>query len=106
MRVLLDKCVPKRLANEFQNHDVSTVTKEGWNGTKNGDLLKLAASRFDVFVTVDQNLEYQQNLEESGISVVVLETESNRLDVLRPLVADVEKTLTTLKPGEIMRIGS
>ena len=82
MRVLLDECVPKRLVNEFQNHDVSTVTKEGWNGTKNGDLLKLAASRFDVFVTVDQNLEYQQNLEESGISVVVLEVESNRLDVL------------------------
>ena len=105
MRVLLDECVPKRLVNEFQNHDVSTVTEEGWSGTKNGDLLKLAASRFDVFVTVDQNLEYQQDLEESGISVVVLEAESNRLAVLRPLVANVEKSLTTLKPGEIVRIG-
>ena len=105
MRVLLDECVPKRLANEFHKHDVSTVTKEGWSGTKNGDLLKLAASRFDVFVTVDQNLEYQQNLEESEISVVVLEVESNRLDVLRPLVSSVEKALTTLKPGELVRIG-
>ena len=105
MRILLDECVPKRLANEFQNHDVSTVTKEGWSGTKNGDLLKLAASRFDVFVTVDQNLEYQQNLEESGIPIVVLEVESNRLDVLRPLVANVENSLKTLKPGEIVRIG-
>jgi len=67
MKVLLDECVPKRLANEFHNHDVSTVTKEGWSGTKNGDLLKLATRRFDVFVTVDQNLEYQQNLEANRI---------------------------------------
>ena len=60
MRLLLDECVPARLQRALPSHQVSTVTQEGWSGFKNGKLLALAAARFDVFITVDKNLPYQQ----------------------------------------------
>ena len=63
MRVLLDECVPRALREQLPGHDVKTVVEAGWAGVKNGELLRLAAQRFDVVLTVDRNLEYQQNLE-------------------------------------------
>jgi len=62
MRILLDESLPRRLKTEFVGHEVATVAERGWSGVKNGELLTLAAERFDVFVTADQNLQYQQNL--------------------------------------------
>lgn len=62
MRVLLDECVPRSLRRELPDHEVSTVAEAGWAGVKNGALLKLAAQAFDAIVTVDRNLQYQQNL--------------------------------------------
>jgi hypothetical protein len=63
MRILLDECVPRRLARELAGHDVRTVPEMGWSGKRNGELLQLMAGQgFEVFLTVDQNLRYQQNL--------------------------------------------
>lgn len=62
MRVLLDECLPRQLKWQLPGHDVATVPERGWAGTKNGELLRLAAAEFDVFVTVDQNLRFQRNL--------------------------------------------
>jgi hypothetical protein len=62
MRVLLDECVPRALREQLPGHDVKTVVEAGWAGVKNGELLGLAAQRFDVLLTVDRNLEYQKNL--------------------------------------------
>ena len=62
MRVLLDECVPRRLKREFVGHDVKTAPEMGWASKKNGELLALAAVDFDVFLTTDRNLSYQQNL--------------------------------------------
>jgi predicted nuclease of predicted toxin-antitoxin system len=59
MRLLLDESVPKRLGRALPNHEVKTVVEMGWGGVKNGNLLALAASRFDAFITVDKNLPYQ-----------------------------------------------
>lgn len=59
MRVLLDECVPRALRNELPGHDVKTVAEAGWAGAKNGKLLQLAATQFDLLLTVDRNLEYQ-----------------------------------------------
>ena len=59
MKVLLDECVPRKLKREIANHEVVTVTEQGWSGIENGELLKLAATEFDVFLTVDQNLSFQ-----------------------------------------------
>jgi hypothetical protein len=65
MKVLLDECVPRKLRRELPEHEVLTVMEQGWSGIKNGKLLALAAPEFDVFLTIDQNLKYQQNLKTS-----------------------------------------
>ncbi len=71
MKILLDECVPPPLKSKFVGFDVLTVPEAGWAGVKNGELLKLInESDFDVFITVDQNLQYQQNLENFQISIV------------------------------------
>ena len=62
MKVLLDECVPRKLKRELTEHEVLTVTEYGWSGIKNGKLLTLAEAEFDVFLTIDQNLKYQQNV--------------------------------------------
>ena len=61
MKILLDESLPKSLTKEFKGHFVSTVVGHGWSGKKNGELLRLAQKEFDVFLTADQNLQYQQN---------------------------------------------
>lgn len=71
MKVLLDECVPRRLKRELPGHEVLTVTEKGWSGIKNGELLALAGAEFDAFLTVDQNLKYQQNLQTSHIGIIL-----------------------------------
>ena len=73
MHLLLDESVPSRFRRALPNHDVKTVVEMGWGGVKNGNLLALAASNFDAFVTVDKNLAYQQNLSTLPIAVIVLD---------------------------------
>lgn len=70
MRILLDESLPRELAQLITGHSVSSVRLEGWAGIKNGKLLALAAARFDVFVTADRNLEFQQNLAALPIAIV------------------------------------
>ena len=108
MRLLLDECVPKRLKQELPDHLVKTVQDMGWAGTKNGALLRLANGEFDALLTVDQGIEYQQNLSGLTIGIVVLVATSNDIDDLRPLLPDLGQALAALKPGEIalVRAGS
>ena len=105
MRLLLDECVPKRLKRELLGHEVKTVQDMGWAGIKNGALLKLADGQFDALLTVDQGIEYQQNLSGLTISVVVMLAASNDVDDLRPLLPGVEQALASLRAGEISRVG-
>lgn len=86
MRILLDESLPRRLRGELKSHSVTTVREAGWSGIGNGELLKLAAGRFDVLLTADQNLQVQQNLAGLPMSVVVLAAPTNRIEDLRPLV--------------------
>ncbi len=72
MKLLLDECIDRRLAREFPEQDIRTVWQMGWSGTKNGKLLTLAEKEFDVFITVDRNLSFEQNLPKFNIAVVVL----------------------------------
>jgi|SRR5580704_1779324 predicted nuclease of predicted toxin-antitoxin system len=104
MRVLLDECVPRTLRKELRGHDVRTVAEVGWAGVKNGDLLQLAASQFDVLLTVDQNLEYQQNLADLPVAVVVIHVPSNDVAVLRPLIPAVLAALAEIKPRTVTHI--
>lgn len=86
MKFLLDECIDRKLAREFPEHEVKTVPQMGWAGVKNGQLLALAEAEFDVFITVDRNLSFQQNLPQFDIAVIVLQAPSNRLTDLNPLV--------------------
>ncbi len=98
MRLLLDESVPARLYRALPNHVVSNAVREGWSGVKNGKLLALAAIAFDAFVTVDKNLPYQQNLESLPIALIVLDSYSNELHALLPLVPALERALAKLVP--------
>ena len=104
MRILLDESLPKQLGPLLAGHDVRTVTHMGWAGSENGILLTKAAGRFDVLLTADQNIEYQQNIRRAGIGVVVLVAYDNRIESLSPLVPKVLDALNNLQPGELVRV--
>lgn len=105
MKVLLDECLDQRLANSLQIHEVKTAPEMGWAGLKNGQLLTLAQVDFDVFVTVDRNLPYQQNHPKYSIAVVVLRTKSNRLAELQLLIPELLQTLPNAPCGEATIVG-
>ena len=104
MKILLDESLPKPLAKIFYGHSVSTVVEKGWSGKKNGELLRLAQKEFDIFVTADQNLQYQQNLRGYEIIVIALIAKNNRFETLKPLVSKVLKVIGELKTGEVVRM--
>ena len=101
MKLLLDECVDRRLARKLTGHSVRSVQQMGWSGIKNGRLLSLAQHRFDVFVTVDHGVHYQQSVADLGIAVLVLIGSSSRLGDLELLVPDILAVLPTLCPGTI-----
>ena len=105
MRILLDESLPWELKGELPGHDVSTVQEMGWSRMKNGDLLVRGAGQFDVFVTADQNLQYQQNLSALPLAVIVLAAKSNRIADLRPLVPDLLNALASLPARTLVQIG-
>jgi len=99
-KVLLDECVDRGLAKEIAGHEVRTVPEEGWASLKNGELLSRAQAEFDVFITTDRNLMFQQNLPEFDIAVVVLAGKTNRLQDLLPLVSRALDAIASAKPGK------
>ena len=105
MKLLLDECIDRRLAKDLGEHDVRTVPQMGWAGIKNGALLTLAEAEFDVFITVDRNLSFQQNLPKFNIAVLVLHATSNRLADLKPLAPNILATLPTLTKGTAQHVG-
>ena len=106
MRILLDESLPRPLGLALIGHEVSTVRDESWTSLTNGALLRQAAERFDALLTADQNIEFQQNLAELPVAVVVLVADSNRLESLEPLVPDVLEALKILKPKTLIRIAA
>jgi len=76
----------------------------GWAGTKNGELLKRAATEFDVLLTTDQGIEFQQNLKGAQIAVIVVSAGSNDVSILRPFVPKLLEALGSVRPGEIRRV--
>ena len=106
MRVLLDESLPRPLGPLLVGHAVQTVGQAGWASFKNGVLLQLAATDFDVLITADQNLEFQQNLQALPLAVLVLVADSNRLESLEPLVPKILETLDVLAPKKLVRVGA
>jgi hypothetical protein len=105
MRVLLDEQLPRHLAREISGHDVRTVQQCGWAGFKNGELLRAAADGgFEVLVTADRNLQFQQNLSQSRMGIILLVAPSNALEDLRPLVPSLLTAIPKSRSGELQRI--
>ena len=104
MRILLDEDLPRRLGELIVGQQVSTVQRSGWSGVKNGKLLALAAVGFDVFLTMDGHLEFQQNLANLPIAVLVVEAVSNRMEHLVPVVPNILKELDHLPPQSLRRV--
>jgi predicted nuclease of predicted toxin-antitoxin system len=104
MRILLDECVPRKLRGELPGHDIKTVAEMGWAGTKNGVLLQRAAAEFEVLLTVDQGLPYQQNLAGLPFAVVIIKAPSNDINDLRPKMPKVLQVLATIQLGQVVQI--
>jgi predicted nuclease of predicted toxin-antitoxin system len=105
MRILLDECVDERLRNFLPGHDCWTARYAGLAGLKNSELLNTAESAgFHVLLTVDQGLEYEQNLQGRSISVVIFHAKSNRREDLVELIDECLAVLAVIKPGEMVRI--
>lgn len=102
--MLLDECVPRKLKHDLPGHDVRTVTEMGWSGIKNGPLLRRAAQEFDVFLTVGQGVEYQQNLVGLDLAVVVIVAPTNDIDDLRPLMPRVRESLSSASPQSVIKV--
>ncbi|MFQ5629273.1 MAG: DUF5615 family PIN-like protein [bacterium] len=105
MKLLLDECVDQRLSREFKGHNVTTVPRMGWAGKKNGELLAIAQQQFDIFITTDHNLSFQQNLAKFNIAVFVLYAPTNRLVDLKLLVPEIVDALSATKTGQVLKFG-
>ena len=104
MKVLLDECVTHYLKRDFAGHDVFTVEEAGFKGLKNGSLLQAASGKYDVLITVDRNLQYQQNLKNIGVAVIILKAQRSIYPMLKPLMPQVLLLLGRIKEGEIVTV--
>lgn len=102
MKILLDESVPRLLKLRLPQLNISTVQEMGWTGVQNGELLRRAEEHFDVLITADRNLRYQQNL--SGRKLAILVLPSNQVPLVTRLVPVVETLLITIQPGAIVDV--
>ncbi len=107
MRILLDECLPRGLRHHLAGHEITTVPEAGWAGRKNGELLRLAAGSFEVLLTVDASVEFQQNVSALPIAVIALSARSNRLEDLVPLAPRILELLARRpSPGTFVRVAA
>ena len=102
MRILLDECVPWPMHKLLGAHSCSSVQAKGWGGIKNGELLQLAEGEFDLFITSDQNIRYQQNL--AGRRIAILELSTNDINRIQSARILIEDALATLQSNEFKRL--
>ena len=104
MRLLLDESVNFRLNRHLPGHDVSTTKQMGWDSYHNGELLTLARGRFDILITRDQNMEYQQNISQADVALIVLHAKSNAMRDLEPMAPDILHAVPRLTRGQVEHI--
>jgi hypothetical protein len=106
MKVLLDECIPRKLKFALPEYDCKTVPEAGFAGQKNGRLLSLAEDAgFELFLTMDKGIEYQQNLAGRRIAILVVRARSNRLADLLSNVEACRAIMSSIRPGEVKRVG-
>jgi hypothetical protein len=107
MKILLDECVPKpiKYSLSVEGHECSTVPEAGFSGRTNGELLTLAESQFEVFVTLDKGLQFQQNLSRNRIAILLIRAKSSRAEDILPHIPACLLALHSIKPGQFIQIG-
>lgn len=99
--MLLDECVTKKLKPYFYEHIVFTVTEMSWNGLRNGNLMsKAIEENFDILLTIDKNLAFQQNLKELELCVVILDSKTSKIENLISLASKFLSRIETLEKGK------
>ena len=108
MRVLIDECLPAGLKESIAalGHECETVRQAGYGAKKNGELLSLMEGRWDVLLTNDRNIRYQQNMSGRGVSIVILCAKSNRIKDLLPLMPACARALVSIRPGSVLEVGA
>ncbi|MFT3906618.1 MAG: hypothetical protein QM718_09970 [Steroidobacteraceae bacterium] len=106
MKVLLDECVDARFAPHVTGFDTQAVLGKGWSGISNGKLLALAQAEFDVFVTVDKNLSFQQHLPKFSIAVILIHYKSNRVQDLLSLLPELIDAIPKTLKGQVSHVGA
>lgn len=104
MKLLLDECVTRLLKRDLIGHEAKTVAEAGFRGLKNGALLSAASADFDVLITVDRNIPFQQNISSFQIAVVILLAQGTTYSDLKPLVPELLASLESIKPGALVRV--
>ena len=102
MRILLDECVPWPMRRLLSQHSVTSVQAQGWSGICNSELLRRAEADFDLFITSDQNIRYQQNL--TGQRIAILELSTNDLRRIRTAASLIEEAFGIIQPAELRRL--
>ena len=102
MRILLDECVPLPLRDILVGYQCASVKDQGWGGIKNGELLRLAEHEFDLFITADQNIRYQQNL--SGRRITIIELSTNNLRRILAAASLMMSAIETARPGAFRQL--
>jgi predicted nuclease of predicted toxin-antitoxin system len=106
MKFLLDECLPRRLVRDLNRYSVTTVSRQGWSGVTDTELLKLAGAEFDILITMDSNLVFQQNMKLSDLRIIVLRAFNSRYETLQILVPDILNAIEKIQPGQIIAVGS
>lgn len=106
MRILLDESVPSRLGPLLVGHVAVSVQRRGWASVKNGELLALAAGEFDVVLTADKGMEYQQNLATLPVSILIVLARSNRLEHMALAIPSILEELGKLPARTLKRIAA
>ena len=105
MRVLLDENLDWRLVRYFDpDFQVVTVSRLGWKGKRNGELLQQAAATFDALVTMDKGIEHQQNLSKYAIGVILISARSNRIQDIQPAMLKVNQVLREVQTGQVIHV--
>lgn len=105
MKVLIDENLPRKLVGHLKGHECRTVAECGWAGKKNGELLSLAEEEFDILLTLDKNIPYQQDLTPGRIAIMIVRARSNRIQDLLPVISDCLAALQQIQPGQVVRVG-
>lgn len=107
MKLLLDECLPRKLKFLLaqHGHECTTAREAGLGSKENGELIRLAEGRFDVLVTIDKNIRYQQNIRGRKIAILIIRAASNDISDIQVWIPDLIVSLISIQAGQIVEVG-